>query len=70
MRLVCYQSITVTKVMLPVMADVVVYGLYQLAQYGLSLKYGAQAATALALVAVCNQVVAAGQDHMPVELFV
>ena len=56
--------------MLPVMADVVVYGLYQLAQYGLSLKYGAQEATALALVAVCNRVVAAGQDHMPVKLFV
>jgi hypothetical protein len=70
MRLACYQFITVTKAMLPMMVGVVACGLCQLAQYGLSLKYGAVAAMALALVAVCNQVAAAGQDHMLVELFV
>ena len=50
---------------------VVVYGLYQLLYDGLDLKYGVQVATAVAHVAVCNQIVAAVQDRMlerPFEL--
>ena len=70
MRLACYQFITVTKAMLPMMVGVVACGLCQLAQYGLSLKYGVAAATAPALAVANNQVAAVGQDHMLVELFV
>jgi hypothetical protein len=69
MRLVYYQSITVTKVMLPMMVAAVACGPCQLALYGLSLKYGVVVETALAHVAANNQVVAADQDHTPAKLF-
>ena len=69
MRLVYYQSITVTKVTPLAMVDVVACGPCQLALYGLSLKYGVVVETALAHVAANNQVAVADQDHTPAKLF-
>jgi hypothetical protein len=52
------------------MVECVVYGRYQVAQLGPSLKYGVVVDRAVAHVAVNKHKVVAAQVHMPVKLFV
>jgi len=52
------------------MADVVVYGQYQVAQRGPSLKYGVVVDPAVAHVAVSKHKVVVDLVHMLVKLFV
>jgi hypothetical protein len=47
----------------------VVYGLFQLVLSGQNLRFGEAEATAAAVVAVCNQVMPVGLEHMLEEQF-